>query len=70
MSSTFLEQRIHPTVIIGAYTKALDDMLQYMSTISVPINTSNRDEMLRILSSCIGTKIMNKWSVAARVRRC
>jgi T-complex protein 1 subunit gamma len=57
-----MEQRMHPTIVIGAYTKALDDALEYLKTITVPVDVTNRDSMLKIIGSCIGTKIMHKWS--------
>lgn len=28
----------------------------------MPINVNNRDEMIRIIKSCIGTKFVSKWS--------
>ena len=63
VATDFMQQRMHATVVINAYTQALDDLLTHMASISVPIDITNRDEMLKIIGSCIGTKIMNKWSV-------
>lgn len=61
-STQFLEQHIHPTVIISAYLKALDDILTILDTkICIPIDINNRDEMVKIVKSCIGTKIVAKW---------
>jgi T-complex protein 1 subunit gamma len=63
VAAPFLEQQIHPTVIISAFRQALEDMLNFMETkrcITVDIN--NEAEMIKIIKSCIGTKYINKWS--------
>ena len=28
----------------------------------MPVDTNNRDEMIKIINSCIGTKFVSKWS--------
>eukprot|EP00042_Codosiga_hollandica_P029776 m.167387 g.167387 ORF g.167387 m.167387 type:complete len:573 (+) comp53168_c0_seq1:407-2125(+) len=65
VASEFMTQKMHPTVIIGAYARALDDMLSHLNSISVPIDITNRKALLDIIGSCIGTKIMNKWATLA-----
>jgi hypothetical protein len=30
---------------------------------SIPIDIKNRDEMLRVVKSCIGTKYLSRWLV-------
>ncbi|KAK3731435.1 hypothetical protein QZH41_013620 [Actinostola sp. cb2023] len=58
----FLEQKIHPTQIIAGYRLAMDDMIDILrDEISVPVDVSNRDEMLKIIRSSVGTKFINKW---------
>ncbi|XP_029791834.1 T-complex protein 1 subunit gamma [Suricata suricatta] len=61
----FLEQQMHPTVVIGAYRKALDDMVSTLKKISTPVDTSNRDMMLNIINSAIATKAISRWSSLA-----
>ncbi|CEG00231.1 Chaperone tailless complex polypeptide 1 (TCP-1) [Ostreococcus tauri] len=56
LSQPFLEKNIHPTVIVRAYMKALDAALKVIDTISFPVDTTNRDEMLKIVKTSIGTK--------------
>ncbi|XP_015266292.1 PREDICTED: T-complex protein 1 subunit gamma [Gekko japonicus] len=58
----FLEQQMHPTVIIGAYRKALDDMISALKKISIPVDVSNREAMLKIINSAINTKVLSHWS--------
>uniref|UniRef100_H9H0X6 T-complex protein 1 subunit gamma n=1 Tax=Meleagris gallopavo TaxID=9103 RepID=H9H0X6_MELGA len=61
----FLEQQMHPTVIIGAYRKALDDMIHVLKKISTPVDVNNREMMLKIIKSAINTKAINRWSELA-----
>merc|ERR1719457_123960 len=63
MASQYIEEKIHPTVIIAGYRQALDDMLDILKNkISKPIDTTNDDEMIRVLKSCLGTKFLSAWS--------
>jgi len=63
LASQFIEDKIHPTVIIAGYRQALDDLLALLlDKISIPIDTDNDDEMIKVLKSCLGTKFLNAWS--------
>ena len=57
----FLERDIHPTVIVGAYFKALDDLNSMTRTMSVPINMEDDNDLTKIVDSCISTKFASKW---------
>lgn len=57
----FIEQQIHPTVVIQALRMALDDALEALKRISTPIDPNNRAEMATIVSSALGTKLVSKW---------
>lgn len=66
VAEQFIEDKIHPTLIIAAYRQALDDMLDILKNqISIPVDVNSDDEMLKILRSCLGTKFMNNWSELA-----
>ena len=59
----FLEQQVHPTMIIAGYHRALDDLLVILKDdISMKVDVENRAEMLKIIRACIGTKTIKKWS--------
>jgi T-complex protein 1 subunit gamma len=58
---SFLERDIHPTVIVSAYFKALDDLTKMIDTMGVPINMENNDDITNIVNSSIGTKFASKW---------
>ncbi|EGG23325.1 chaperonin containing TCP1 gamma subunit [Cavenderia fasciculata] len=57
-----IEKLIHPTQIIKAYKMALDDALQFMDQYSVQVDTKNRQELLKVIQSAIGTKFIARWS--------
>mmetsp|Transcript_24115 Transcript_24115/g.29942 ORF Transcript_24115/g.29942 Transcript_24115/m.29942 type:complete len:302 (-) Transcript_24115:788-1693(-) len=57
----FLERDIHPTIIVGAYFKALDDLNKMTQQLSVPINMEDDADLIKIVDSCIGTKFASKW---------
>lgn len=49
-------------VIISAYNKALKEALEIVQRISIPIDTSNDEEMLALIKTSIGTKFVLRWS--------
>ena len=63
VAAPFLQQQIHPTVVISSFRQALEDALDFMNTkCHVPIDVNNRTEMVKIVKSCLGTKFLHKWS--------
>ena len=61
MAEPFLEHSLHPTVIIRGYVQALEDALSTIDSLAFPIDTGNKDQMLKIISSCIGTKFTSRF---------
>eukprot|EP00218_Dolichomastix_sp_CCMP3274_P006675 CAMPEP_0170143220 /NCGR_PEP_ID=MMETSP0033_2-20121228/9609_1 /TAXON_ID=195969 /ORGANISM="Dolichomastix tenuilepis, Strain CCMP3274" /LENGTH=554 /DNA_ID=CAMNT_0010379651 /DNA_START=32 /DNA_END=1696 /DNA_ORIENTATION=+ len=57
----FLEKNIHPTVICRGYLKALEDAQKVMDEVAFPIDFGNREQMLNIINSCIGTKYADRF---------
>lgn len=54
---------MHPTVIITAYRQALEDTIDIMREhYSRKIDVTNREDMLGVVKSCVGTKFISKWS--------
>lgn len=56
-----LERNVHPTVICRAYMKALDEAIRTLEEISFKIDFDNRDEMLKVINSCIATKFTRRF---------
>ncbi|KAG8222191.1 hypothetical protein J437_LFUL001283, partial [Ladona fulva] len=65
VAEQFLQEQIHPTVIIRAYRQALEDMVSVLQEISIPLDTNDKEKMVEVLNSCIGTKFIGKWSKIA-----
>lgn len=63
VAEPFLLQQWHPTMIIRAYREALEDIIKHLhSDLSIQLDRNNREEMAKVVKSCIGTKFINKWS--------
>ncbi|KAJ1911146.1 T-complex protein 1 subunit gamma [Tieghemiomyces parasiticus] len=61
-AAPFLERNIHPIVILAAFRDALNDGIKMLEEISVPVDTTNRQEMLQLVKSSLGTKFVSRWS--------
>ncbi|VDK64396.1 unnamed protein product [Onchocerca ochengi] len=58
----FLDQNIHPTIIIQAYRMALEDMIVLAEEkFSKQIDINNNEEISSVIKSCLGTKMLSKW---------
>ena len=63
VSQEFLEDKIHPTVIIQAYRQALEDAVTLLQDeVAFGVDLGDEAEVKRVIQSCIGTKFMSKWS--------
>lgn len=63
VSEPFLQQQIHPTVIIRAYREALEDMIQVMQNdVCITLDKNDRAKMADVVKACVGTKFMARWS--------
>lgn len=49
-------------VIIAAYNKALQTALDIVQRISIPIDTTDDEQMLSLIKTSIGTKFVIRWS--------
>ena len=62
VAEPWLEKKLHATIIISAYYKALRYALAHIERIARPVDVASDEEMLSIISSSIGTKFINRWS--------
>ncbi|KAJ1861442.1 T-complex protein 1 subunit gamma [Coemansia sp. RSA 2703] len=62
ISAPFLERKIHPVVILRAFQKALEDAQVILREIAVPVDTADREKMLGLIKSAIGTKFVSRWN--------
>ncbi|GIL57804.1 hypothetical protein Vafri_13047 [Volvox africanus] len=61
MAEPFLEKNIHPTVIVRGFARALEDSVIIIDQLAFPIDTGNREQMLNVVNSCIGTKFTHRF---------
>eukprot|EP01006_Ploeotia_vitrea_P011099 TRINITY_DN29608_c0_g1_i1.p1 TRINITY_DN29608_c0_g1~~TRINITY_DN29608_c0_g1_i1.p1 ORF type:complete len:544 (-),score=314.76 TRINITY_DN29608_c0_g1_i1:278-1870(-) len=57
----FLVRNMHPRVIVGAYVKALDEALEVLDSLAVKLDTSDRDQVLALVRSTLGTKFVSRF---------
>ena len=67
IAEPFLEQNLHPTVIVRGFMRALEDAIATVDALSFPIDTSNREHMLKTVQSCIGTKYTARFGTLMAV---
>lgn len=57
----FIERDIHPSIIVSAYYRALEESIKKIEELAVPIDVNDDDKINKALSSCIGTKFTSRW---------
>ncbi|XP_023019420.1 LOW QUALITY PROTEIN: chaperonin containing TCP1 subunit 3 [Leptinotarsa decemlineata] len=59
----FLEQQMHPTIIIRQYRQALEDIVQLCEgPLSIAIERDDKAALANVVKGCVGTKFLSKWS--------
>jgi len=63
VSQQFLDDKMHPTVIINAYRQALEDAVTMLEEkVAFDVDINNEAEMIKVIQSCIGTKFISRWA--------
>merc|ERR1711963_783218 len=63
VSHQFLEEKMHPTVVIQAYRQALEDAAVILAdNVSTKINLDDAVAVRKVIQSCVGTKFIARWS--------
>lgn len=57
-----LDHGIHPTVIAESFTKAAAKAVEYLEEMSIPIDLTDRETLLRIASTSLNSKIVSQHS--------
>lgn len=57
----FIEKKVHPTIVVNAYFKAMEEILRITEELGVEIDVDNDEDITKIVKSCIGTKFAHKW---------
>jgi T-complex protein 1 subunit gamma len=61
VAEPFILKKIHSSIIVNAYYKALEDALKIAEEISQPVDIDNDKDLLKINKSCLSTKFSTKW---------
>ncbi|KAK9673229.1 hypothetical protein RND81_12G154700 [Saponaria officinalis] len=61
VAEDFINKNYHPTVICRAYSKALEDAVAALDKIAMSIDVKDRDKILGLVKSCIGTKFTSQF---------
>lgn len=69
VAEQFLDQQIHPTIIIKAYRQALEDMVDLLhNKYSISLDRNDKQKLAEVVRACVGTKFISKWSdLACRI---
>merc|ERR1719238_2376651 len=63
ISAQYLEDKMHPTVIIDAYRQCLEDAVTFLrDNVAEPVDINDESALIKVIQSCIGTKFISKWS--------
>ncbi|KAJ2882025.1 T-complex protein 1 subunit gamma [Coemansia aciculifera] len=62
ISAPFLERKIHPVIILRGFQKALEDAQVILRSIAKRVDTNDREQMLSLIKSAIGTKFVSRWN--------
>jgi len=60
-SERLLDMKIHPSVIVRSYFKALELINTHLDGITKKIETSSEQQVLDIVTSCLGTKFTSRY---------
>lgn len=61
IAEPFLLKEVHPTVLVSAYYKALDDAIKISEKIATKVDTNDEEQVHNIIKACLGTKFASKW---------
>lgn len=63
VSQPFLEDKMHPTLIIQALRQGLEDVVSILKDqVATPVDVNSEEAMIKVIQSCIGTKFISKWA--------
>lgn len=61
VAEPFLIKNMHPRIIISAYYRALEDALEFLEKNTQPLDIENRDLLLDIVNTTLGTKFTARF---------
>merc|ERR1719262_351504 len=61
VAEPLIEKKLHPTLIVSGYMKALDDGLKMMEDLAYQVDTNSLEKMREIVGAAIDTKFVSRW---------
>merc|ERR1719223_296917 len=61
VAEPLLEKKLHPTQIVYGYMRALDDAMELLKHIALPIDLNKPEAVSEIVGAAIGTKFVSRW---------
>lgn len=61
VAEPLLDKKLHPTLIVSGYMKALEDALEMMKEIAYQVDTSSQEAMREVVKGAIDTKFVGRW---------
>jgi len=61
VAEPFLERKMHPRTIVGAFNLALMDMEEFLKKIALPLDLQDEKAIMKIIRSTIGTKFVSRY---------
>jgi T-complex protein 1 subunit gamma len=61
VAEPFLARNMHPTVIVRAYSRALEYALEVAEKMSKKVELTDREQMRGLIRSCIATKFSSRY---------
>lgn len=62
LAEPLIQDRLHPTVIVQGYSKALQVALDICESMALKVDVNDRDRMMALVQSSIGTKFSSRWN--------
>ena len=62
LAEPFIRANLHPTVIVQGYNRALQEALAVLERQSLRVDVQDRDLMMKLVQSSIGTKFSSRWN--------
>jgi len=61
VAEPLLEKKLHPTLIVSGYMKALDDALELLKGMAHEVDTNSPEAMREVVRGAIDTKFVSRW---------
>merc|ERR1719316_542341 len=61
VAEPLIEKKLHPTLIVSGYMKALEDSLKIMDELAYQVDTDSNEKMREIVGAAIDTKFVSRW---------